>query len=78
MPARVEIERLATIGQNLFCQPAGHHLGQGLLLRLGLPGQLGAAVAESGDVVLVGKTLKLFKTDRTSRSQCSKTCFSVI
>ena len=40
------------VADHLLSQPGGHHLLQGLLFTLGLPGQLGRAVTEPGDVVL--------------------------
>ena len=52
LPAGVEVESDVLVGPHLLREPARHHLGQGLLLGLGLAGKLGGAVAEAGDVVL--------------------------
>lgn len=49
---RVEAERHLPVGHHLLCEAPSHHLGQGLLFGLGLPSKLGAAVAETGNVVL--------------------------
>ena len=56
--ARVEVERLASVGHDFIGQAAGDHLGQGLLLGLSLTGELSAAVTKPSDVVLVEKKMK--------------------
>ena len=66
MSARVEVERLTPVRQDFLGQSAGHHLGQGLLLRLSLTGKLGAAVTEPGDVVLVEVKVRVEAYDRDS------------
>ena len=57
----VEVERDVPVCLDLFCESAGYHFGQGLLLGLGLTGKLGAAVTETGDVVLHVRYLVLQK-----------------
>ena len=52
MSARVEVEGDVLVGGDLLGETAGDHLGEGLLLGLRLPGQLGGAVTEARDVVL--------------------------
>ena len=46
LPARVEAEGDAVLRGHLLREPARHHLGQSLLLRLGLSRELRAAVTE--------------------------------
>ena len=50
--AGVEVEGYLVVRGDPLGEATGHHLGQGLLLGLGLPGQLGATVAKSSNVVL--------------------------
>ena len=57
----VEVERDVPVCLDLFCESSCHHFGQGLLLGLGLTGKLGAAVTETGDVVLHVRDLVLQK-----------------